>query len=142
MIMNRGNVETALDELGHYRLDLGFEQDQIAHHHGLAAHSLAAHSLAAHSLAAHSLATHTFECDPAAKRKRRLNAHAVERDVKIAAWETVAMNVAGHDRRLSADRVIDFLPVNFLALRRRRRNQASTNQKHISKPNHLLPIAP
>jgi hypothetical protein len=40
MIVNRGDVETALDELGHRRLDLGFEQYQIARHHGLAAHSL------------------------------------------------------------------------------------------------------
>src|SRR5215467_10919501 len=99
MIMNRSDVETAVGELVHHRFDFGFEQDQIAHHHGLIARGLTAHCLAAHP----------FECDPAAKRKRRLNAHAIERYAEVAAWKAVAMNVAGHDGRLSADRLVDFL---------------------------------
>src|SRR6516165_12658852 len=122
MIVNRRDVETALDKLGHHRLDLGFEQDEITHHHGLIARA------------------HPFERDPAAKCKRRLNARAIERYAEVASWKAVAMHVAGDDRGLSAHRVVDFLPVDFLAPRRRCRGQGGSNEKHISKSHYFLRI--
>src|SRR5215472_10232054 len=118
MVVNSGDIETAVNELGHYRLDLGFEQDEIAHNHGLAAHPL--------------------KCDPATERQSRLNAHAVDRDVKVAARKAIAMNLAGDHGRLSADRLVNFLPVNSLTLCGRCRGQASSNEKRIRKSHHLL----
>ena len=62
MIVDRGDVEAALDQLGHHRIDLGLQQHQIAHHHGAAMHRL--------------------ERDPAAEREGRLDGDAVERDLR------------------------------------------------------------
>jgi hypothetical protein len=48
------------------------------------------------------------------------------------------MNVAGDDGWLSADRIVNFLPVNILASRCRCRNQASANGKHRNESHHFL----
>ena len=62
MIVDRRDVEAALDQLGHDRIDFGLQQHEIAHHHGTAMRGL--------------------ECDPAAKRERRLDGDAVERHLR------------------------------------------------------------
>jgi hypothetical protein len=107
MIVDRGDIEATFDEFGHNRLDFGFEEDEIAHHHRLTAHCATAHSL---------------ERNPAAERQYRFDADIIEPHVEIGTGKTVAMNIAGHHRGLSADCFIDFLPVNFLTLRDTCRN--------------------
>ena len=46
MIVNRGDIDAAVEQLCHDRIDLGLEQHEVAHHHGAAVSRL--------------------ECDPAA----------------------------------------------------------------------------
>src|SRR5262249_60526421 len=79
-----------------------------------------------------------IETDPATERRSRLNAHAVDRDVKVAARKAIAMNLAEDHGRLSADRLVNFLPVNSLTLCGRCRGQASSNEKRIRKSHHPL----
>ena len=38
VIMHRGDLEAARDQLGHDRIDLGLEQHEVAHDHGATAH--------------------------------------------------------------------------------------------------------
>ena len=52
VIVDRGDLEPACDQLRHDRIDLGFQQHEIAHHHGPAMRRL--------------------ERDPAAERQRGL----------------------------------------------------------------------
>ena len=59
MIVYRSDLQTALDQLAHHRIDLGLHQHKVAHHHGTA--------------------MRRHECDPAAERERRLDGHAVKR---------------------------------------------------------------
>jgi len=58
MVVNRRDLQAVLDHLGHDRIDLSFEQHEVAHDHGAPVHWL--------------------ERDPAAKREARLDGHAVE----------------------------------------------------------------
>ena len=74
MIVDRGDLEAAFDQLDHHRIDFGLEQHEIAHHHGPAMRGL--------------------ERDPAAERQRRLDGDAVERHGQIGAGKAVAMDVA------------------------------------------------
>ena len=95
VIVNGGDLEPALDQLRHDRIDLGFQQHEVAHHHGLAMHRL--------------------ERDPAAERQRRLDGDAVERHGEIGARKSIAMHVAG-DGRLPAEDLVDLLPVDCLGV--------------------------
>ena len=89
VIVDGGYLEPALDHLEHDRIDFGFEEHEVAHHHGLSLNRL--------------------ERDPAAERQRRLDGDAVERHGEIGARKTVAVHVARYRavscrtrRRLSA----------------------------------------
>ena len=113
VIVDRGDLEPAFDHLGQHRSDLGFEQHQIAHRHHAAMGGL--------------------ERDPAAERQRRLDGHAIQRDVEIGARETVAVHVTGHGRRLSAKYAIDLVPVDLLRLGRRRHQGQDAGQRSASR---------
>ena len=94
VIVDRGDVEAVLDQLRHHGLDLGFQQHEIAHRHHFAAHGLERH--------------------PAAERERGFDGDAIERHGEVGARKTIAMNVAGNDRGLSAERIVDLLPIDVL----------------------------
>ena len=96
VIVHGGDLEAAFDQLEHHRIDLGLQQHEIAHDHGAAMRRL--------------------ERDPAAKRQRRLDGDAVERHGQIGARKAVAVHVLRHDG-FSAERVVDFLPVDRLCMR-------------------------
>ena len=95
VIVDGGDLDAALDQLGHDRIDLGLEQHEVAHHHRFAMRRL--------------------ERGPAAERQRRPDGDAVERHLQIGARKTVAMNVAGHGAGPS-QRLIDLLPVDLLGM--------------------------
>ena len=97
VVMHRRDLEAALQQLHHHRIDLGFEQNEVAHDHGAA--------------------MRRHERDPAAERQGRLDGDAVQRHVEIAARETVTVNLAGHGRR-PAEGGIDLLPVDLLGVGR------------------------
>ena len=81
----------AVHQFGHHRRDLGVEQDQVAHHHGLSMHRRKRH--------------------PAAERERRFDGDAVERDMQVGARQPIAMNLAADGRGL-AQRGVDLFPVD------------------------------
>ena len=95
MIKHRGNVEAAVDQPGHHRVDFAIEQHQVAH--------------------CHRFAVGRLERDPPPQRQGGLDGDAVQRHGKIAAREAIAVHVA-HYRRLTAESVVDFLPVDFLGV--------------------------
>jgi hypothetical protein len=72
MIVDRRNLESALEQFCHDWIDLRFEQNEVAHHH--------------------CLVMHRHERDPTAERERRLDRHAVERYLEVGARESVAMD--------------------------------------------------
>ena len=90
MIVDGGDIETAFPELGHDWVDLGLEQNKVAHHHGPAMRRL--------------------ECNPASQRERRLDGDAVDHDVEVAAGKTVPMDVADGDGGLPAERRVNLFP--------------------------------
>ena len=91
--MHGRDLEAVLDQLAHDRIDLGLEQDQVAHHHGAAMGRL--------------------ERDPAAEREGWADGDPIDRHLQVAARESVAVDVLRYGRR-PAQRVIDFLPVDVL----------------------------
>ena len=93
VIVDRGDLEPVLDQLGHHRVDLGFEQHEVAHDHRAAVRRLERH--------------------PAAERECRLDGHAVERHLQVGARKAVAVDIAGHCRAPSHG-LVDFLPVDVL----------------------------
>ena len=93
MIMHRCNFDPALDQFRHHGIDLGFEENEIAHDHCAVMHRLEGH--------------------PSAERERRLDRDAVEGHRKIGARKAVSVHVAG-DGRLSSKCRINFLPIDFL----------------------------
>jgi hypothetical protein len=66
--------DAILRQLGHDRIDFSFKQHEIAHHH--------------------CAIMCRFERDPTAQSQARLDAHAVDRDLEIAARQSVAMDVS------------------------------------------------
>ena len=111
MIMDGRDIETVLDHLRHDGLDLGFQQHEIAHRHHFAAHGLERH--------------------PAAERERGFDGDAIERHGEVGARKTIAMNVTGNDRGLSAECIVDLLPIDVLrASGGRRRQQRNSNQRN------------
>ena len=92
MVVDRGDLEPAVQQLGHDRRDLGFEQHEVAHHHGLA--------------------MHRREGDPAAERQGRLDGDAVERDMQIGPRQSVAVDLAADGGGL-AEGGVDLLPVDL-----------------------------
>src|SRR5262252_10902602 len=93
VIVDRGNIHAAFDQLGHNWADLGLEQHKVAHHHGHI--------------------THRLESDPAAERKCRSDRHAVECDLQVRSWKAVAMNGAANRSR-SAEDSVDLGPIYAL----------------------------
>ena len=91
--MNGCDLKSAFDQLGHHRIDFGFEKHDVAHNHRATMRWL--------------------KCHPATKGQRWFDGDAIERHRKIGSWKTVTMNIARH-RRLSPERRIDLLPVDFL----------------------------
>src|SRR5215831_4970341 len=91
--------------------DLALDQHQIAHDHDTAMHGL--------------------ECGPATKRERRTDGDAVESYVKIAARKSVAMNIARHCGA-SADRFIDFFPVDLLGVGGAANARQCTKCQHVN----------
>ena len=81
MIVNGGNLDAAFDQLGHYGIDFGFEEDEIAH--------------------CHRAVMHRLEGDPSAQGQGWLDGDAIERYRKIGAGKAVTMNVARYAGFLS-----------------------------------------
>ena len=98
MIVDGGDLEAAVEQLGHDGRDLGFEKHEVAHQHGFTAHR--------------------GERDPAAQCQRRFDGHAVERHLQIGPRQAVAVYIARHGRRFTQRRV-DLLPVDIGCLRER-----------------------
>ena len=96
VIVDRGHLKAAFDQLEHHGIDLGFEQHEVAHDHGFPVHRL--------------------ERKPAAKCQRRLDGDAVERHGEIGTRKAIAVHITRHGR-LSAECVVDLLPVDFLCTR-------------------------
>ncbi|BDV39307.1 hypothetical protein DSM21852_25600 [Methylocystis bryophila] len=84
--MDGADLDAVRQQRPHHRIDLGFDQHEIAHHH--------------------SLKPPRLERDPAPKGEARLDADAVKYDVKIATRQAVSMDGSRH-RGLFADRGID-----------------------------------
>ena len=80
VVVNRRDLDAAVDHFGHDRIDLGFQQHQVAHRHRFAVHRL--------------------ERDPAAERQRWPDGDAIQRHRQIGARKSIAMDIAG-DGRLS-----------------------------------------
>ena len=76
MIVQRGDVDAALKQLCHHRLNLGLGQHKIAHDERAIGYRL--------------------EAKPAAERQRRLDGHAVDGHLKVAARNAVAVDIALH----------------------------------------------
>ena len=74
MIVDGGDLEAAVQQLGHDGRDLGFEKHEVAHQHGFTAHR--------------------GERDPAAQCQRRFDGHAVERHLQIGPRQAVAVYIA------------------------------------------------
>ena len=74
MVVQGGHLKALRQQLAHHRIDLGFGEDQIAHHHGFVAHRLEGH--------------------PAAEGEAGFERHSVERDIEVATGQPVAMDVA------------------------------------------------
>src|SRR5262249_32871237 len=74
VVVKRSDIDPARKQLCHHRLDLGLGQHEIAHDDRAA--------------------THRLETEPAAKCQRRLDGHAIDGDLKIAAGNAVAMDIA------------------------------------------------
>ena len=91
VVVKRGDVDAALKQLRHHRLDLGFGQHEIAHDQRTIGHRL--------------------ESEPAAKGQRRLDSHAVNGHLKVAARDTVTVDLTLHRCGL-AESGIDLAPVN------------------------------
>ena len=73
VIVNGGDLEAVLDQLGHHWVDLGLEQHEVPHHHCAAMRGL--------------------ECGPAAERQCRPNGDTVKRHLQVAAREAIAVHV-------------------------------------------------
>ncbi len=95
VVVDGGDLDPVLDQLGHDRSNLGVEQHEIAHHHRSAVRRL--------------------ECGPAAERERGPDGDAVDRDLQVAARKAIAMDVAGNGAA-ATDCGIDFLPIDLLSV--------------------------
>ena len=111
MIVDRRNVDAAFEQLSHGRIDFGFEQDQVAHHHRFAAPRL--------------------EGGPAAERQRGFDCDAVDRHLKIGSRKTVTVNLTRDGTGLSQC-CIDLLPVDLLS-----RSGGGNGQRHAASCKHL-----
>ena len=112
VIVHSGDLAAILDELEHDRIDLGFEQHQIAHDHDPAMHGL--------------------ERGPAAERERRADGDAVERDVEIGARKRITVHVPGYGGSVSADGFIDLFPVDLLGVGCASDARQRTKCKHVN----------
>jgi hypothetical protein len=74
MVVNCGDFEAALEQLGHDGIDLGLKQHKITHHHRGTVHRL--------------------ESDPAYKREGRPDRQTVKRHLKVGAWKAIASPAA------------------------------------------------
>ena len=110
VIMHGGDLEAALDQLGHDRINFGLEQHEIAHHHRAAMHRL--------------------ERGPAAERQGRPDGDAIERHLQVGARKAVAMNVAGYGGGPSQC-FIDLLPVDLLGTGCGGHRPHGTNCEHL-----------
>ena len=76
MVVKRGDLDSAVRQLLHYRVDLFVQQHQVAHHHRFAAHFL--------------------EGKIRPQRKRRPDLDAVEGHLQVATSKADAVYAAGH----------------------------------------------
>ena len=111
MIMDSGDFESILDRRGHYRRDLTFQQNQIAHHHRAVMGRL--------------------ESCPATEGECGFYGHAVQRYAQISTRKAVSLDVGGYGRRTS-ERIIDFFPINFLRCSSAAHDNCSRQNNHAS----------
>ena len=74
VIVKRGDIDAAREQLCHHRLDLGLGQHEIAHDENAIGYRL--------------------KTKPASERERRLNSHAIDGHLKVAARYAVAVDIA------------------------------------------------
>ena len=74
MVVQGGNLKALGEQLAHHRIDLGFGEDKVAHHHGFVPHRLEGH--------------------PAAEGEAGFEGHSIERNVEITAGQPIAMHIA------------------------------------------------
>jgi hypothetical protein len=96
VVVNGGDLKPAFDQPGEHRIDLGFEQHQVAHRHNAAMGGL--------------------HGDPAAERQSRFDGDAVQGHGQISARKAVAVYIAGNRRGFAAEGGIDFIPIDLLRL--------------------------
>ncbi len=96
VIVNRGDLHAAFEQLGHDWVNLALEQHQVTHRHG-------------------HVITHRLEGDPSDERKGRPDRHAVERHLEIRTGEAIAMNGAA-DRARPSKNPVDLGPIDALGL--------------------------
>ena len=87
VIVQSGHLDPARRKFRHDRIDLGFGQHEIAHHHALIAHLL--------------------EGEPAAEREAGFQLDAVERDLQIGARQPDAIDAARCRRTGLSKRLAD-----------------------------------
>src|SRR6266576_1579553 len=95
MVVNCGDLDALVEQLGHDRIDFGFEQHQVAHHHCAAGRRL--------------------ECDPATESECGPDCNTIDSHLKIGSREAVAVNLTGDGARLSQC-CIDLRPVDLLSI--------------------------
>src|SRR5262245_35317701 len=74
VVVNRGDLQSAIDQLRHHWIDFGFQKDEIAHNHGATMHGL--------------------ERNPAAEGKCRFDGDTIKRHREIASRKTVTVDIA------------------------------------------------
>jgi len=77
MVVERGDLDSAGDKLGHHRIHFGIGEHQIAHDHRLTP-------------------AMRYERQPGAERQRRFQGHAVEHHMQVAARQADAIDTARH----------------------------------------------
>ena len=93
--MQRGDVDAGFKQLRHHRINLTLGQHKIAHYQRAIGYRL--------------------EAEPAAECQRRLDGHAVDGHLKVAARNAVAVDIALHGRGL-AERSIHLCPIDLVCV--------------------------
>src|SRR5207302_827509 len=104
----------------HHGIDLGLEQNEIAHDHDTAMHWL--------------------ERGPTAERERRSDGDAVQSHIKVGARKRVAVDVASYGGCACADRFIHLLPVDLLGVGGAADARQCTKCKHVNTTHCWTPF--
>ena len=116
VVVQGGDLDAALGQAAHDRVDLGLGEDEVAHDHGLVAGFL--------------------EGEPGAERQGRLDRDPVERDLEVRARQAEPMHAARLRRRRPAEDLLDLRPVGRGLRRCRERDDEDTDAERRRSPEH------